>query len=248
MKKGISVIIPSYQEAENLKNILPYLKEELSLIGVPFEILCVDTKEKMDDTEVVCSTCGATYIQRQIGNNYGDAIRTGFKTAQYEYTVVMDGDGSHDPKYIKDFYSEIHGGHDLIIGSRYIKGGNTQNPFILKAMSYILNVTYRVLFGIKVKDVSDSYRMYRTDQIHVLSLECSNFDIVEEILIKLCMSKKNYDIKEVPIYFRERREGVSKRKLGKFILSYLETIKRLKKIQKKTKKNEKIKVEENYDK
>ena len=231
MKNGISVIIPSYQEAENLRNILPVLKENLSAVGVPFEILCVDTMEKMDDTEDVCVSCGATYVKRTGGNNYGNAIRTGFATAQYEYTVVMDGDGSHDPKYINDFYKEIQNGHDLIIGSRYTKGGDTQNPFVLKAMSYVLNVTYRILFGIKAKDVSDSYRMYRTEQIQALSLECSNFDIVEEILIKLCMKKKNYDIKEVPIYFEERKKGVSKRKLGKFILSYLETIKRLKKMQ-----------------
>lgn len=235
MMNGISVIIPSYQEAENLKNILPSLKENLSAIGVPFEILCVDTIEKMDDTEDVCSRCGATYVRRQGGNNYGDAIRTGFKTAKYDFTVVMDGDGSHDPKYIKAFHEEIQKGHDLIIGSRYTKGGNTQNPFILKAMSYILNVTYRILFGIKAKDVSDSYRMYRTAQIKNLILECENFDIVEEIIIKLVMSKSEYDIKEVPIYFEERKAGKSKRDLGKFILSYIILIKRLKRMQREAK-------------
>ncbi len=235
MKDGISVVIPSYQEAENLKNILPRLNESLSVIGVPHEILCVDTMEPMDDTKEVCDSLGATYVKRQGGNNYGDAIRTGFKAVQYEFAVVMDGDGSHDPKSIKDFYEEIKKGHDLIIGSRYTKGGDTQNPFVLKAMSYVLNLTYRILFGIKAKDVSDSYRMYRSEQIQALSLECDNFDIVEEILIKLAMSKKGYDIKEVPIYFEERKKGVSKRKLGKFILSYLETIKRLKKMQRRSK-------------
>ncbi len=233
MKKGISVIIPSYQEAENLKNILPLLKDGLSSIGAPFEILCVDTMEAMDDTEDVCASCGASYVKRIGGNNYGDAIRTGFAAAQYEYTVVMDGDGSHDPKYIKEFYAEIQNGHDLIIGSRYTKGGDTQNPFVLKAMSYILNVTYRILFGIRTKDVSDSYRMYKTEQLKNLNFECDNFDIVEEILIKLVMSKKDYDIKEVPIYFEERKKGVSKRNLWKFVLSYIQTIRKLKAIQKR---------------
>ena len=234
MTAGISVVIPSYQEGENLRNILPNLSKQLSEIAVPYEILCVDTMEPMDDTEAVCRDFRATYVKRAGGNNYGDAIRTGFKTAQYEYTVIMDGDGSHDPKCIKEFYEEIQKGHDLIIGSRYTKGGDTENPFILKAMSYILNVSYRVMFGIKVKDVSDSYRMYRTEQTQALSLECDNFDIVEEILIKLAMSKKPYDIKEVPIFFEERKAGVSKRKLGRFILSYLATMRRLKRIQLKS--------------
>mgnify|MGYP007056182815 FL=1 len=89
------------------------------------------------------------------------------------------------------------------------------------------------MFGIRVKDVSDSYRMYRTEQTQALVLECDNFDIVEEILIKLSMSRQPYDIREVPIYFEERKAGVSKRKLGKFILSYLATMRRLKKMQRK---------------
>ena len=233
MTEGISVVIPSYQEGENLRSILPRLAEQLSAIGVPHEILCIDTMEALDDTEAVCREFGASYVRRSGGNNYGDAIRTGFKAAQYAYTVVMDGDGSHDPKYLSEFYEAIRQGPDLIIGSRYTKGGDTENPFILKAMSYILNVSYRLMFGIRVKDVSDSYRMYRTEQTQALVLECDNFDIVEEILIKLSMSRQPYDIREVPIYFEERKAGVSKRKLGKFILSYLATMRRLKKMQRK---------------
>lgn len=237
MSEGISIVIPAYQEAENLRNILPKIRQELDALQVPYEVLVVDTMTKMDDTETVCKENSFSYVPRQGGNNYGDAIRTGFKTAQYAYTVVMDGDGSHDPKHVKEFLQEIQSGYDLIIGSRYTKGGNTQNPFVLKVMSYILNVTYRIFFGIKAKDISDSFRMYRTEQIQSIPLECDNFDIVEEILIKLAMSKKDYSIKEIPITFEERKAGFSKRSLGKFILSYLSTIKRLKKMQIKAKNN-----------
>ena len=235
MKNGISIIIPSYQEAENLKNILPVLNATLAELAVPYEILCVDTIEAMDDTETVCKANKATYLHRTGGNDYGDAIRTGFCAVQYELAVVMDGDGSHDPKYIKDFFSEIQNGFDLIIGSRYTKGGATENPLVLKCMSYVLNLTYRIVFGINAKDISDSFRMYRSEQIKTLTLECSNFDIVEEILIKLVSGKKDFKLKEVPISFAERKAGESKRKLGKFILSYLETIRRLKKMHREVK-------------
>lgn len=233
MIKGISIIIPAYQEADSLSNLLPLVNEVLKKINIPYEILCVDTMESMDNTENICQEKQATYVKRMGGNNYGDAIRTGFITAQYQYAVVMDADGSHDPKYIQDFYSKMNSGdvYDLIIGSRYIKGGNTQNPFILKAMSYILNFTYRIVLGIKVKDISDSFRMYKTEQVKALTLECDNFDIVEEILVKLVLSKKDFAVFEYPIYFEERKAGVSKRKLGKFILSYLKTMKNLKRIQ-----------------
>ena len=226
MEKGISVIIPSYKEAENLKKLLPLLNETLGKSGLSYEILVIDTMEPIDETKYVCVENNALYIPRKGGNFYGDAIRTGFKASKYSYTVVMDGDGSHNPQDIIRFLSEIESS-DLVIGSRYCKGGQTDNNFILRFMSYILNCTYRIVFGIKAKDVSDSFRMYHTQQIHALVLECANFDIVEEILIKLNLSKKNFLIKEVPIQFNKREFGESKRNLKKFIVSYIKTMKKL---------------------
>ena len=227
----ISIILPAYQEAENLKNILPKLHESLKQLGVPYEILIIDTMQPMDDTREICYNNNASYFPREGGNLYGDAIRTGFFHAQGKYTVVMDADGSHNPEDIIRFYKEMKSGnYDLVIGSRYCKGGYTDNNFILKSMSWILNVTYRILFHLKVKDVSDSFRMYKTNQLKKLELECDNFDVVEEILIKLSLLKQEFVTKEVPISFNKRVEGESKRDLGKFIKSYLKTINRLLKI------------------
>ena len=156
----ISVILPAYLEAENLRNILPKLKKNLENIQAPYEILVIDTMEAMDDTEEVCSQYDCRYIHREGGNLYGNAMRTGFKIAEGEYVVVMDADGSHDPKEISRFYTEMQTGkYDLIIGSRYCKGGKTDNSFILRFMSRILNISYKIMFGLKVEDVSDSFRM-----------------------------------------------------------------------------------------
>ncbi len=82
----------------------------------------------------------------------------------------------------------------------------------------------------KVKDVSDSFRMYKAEQVKELQLECDNFDIVEEILIRLNLTKDNYVMKEIPILFNKRVAGESKRNLFKFILSYLSTMLKLLKI------------------
>ncbi len=225
----ISVVLPAYKEAENLEKIIPEIHKVLA--EKEYEILVIDAMYPVDNTEQVCEKRGATYVPRMGGNNYGDAIRTGFQTASGKYLVIMDADGSHDPKEILQFYEQMeNSGYDLVIGSRYCKGGRTDNPFVLIAMSWALNVAYRTLFGLKVKDVSDSYRMYRNEQIKCLDLECDNFDIVEEILIKLAMSKKDYHIKEVPISFNKRQAGESKRNLWKFIISYIRTMKRLLKI------------------
>lgn len=226
MEKGISVVLPAYKEAENLAKLLPLIAQALNGTNLPHEILVVDTMEPTDSTETICAQNGAVCVRREGGNFYGDAIRTGILKAQYSYTVVMDADGSHNPADIQRFLPEMQNA-DLVIGSRYTKGGKTDNNFILRAMSYILNCTYRVVFDIKAKDISDSYRMYRTDTLKQLSLECQNFDIVEEILIKLVIHNKGLRIEEVPIVFNKREFGLSKRDLKKFIASYLRTMKKL---------------------
>ena len=231
----ISIVLPAYQEAENLENILPSINEVMK--DYEYEILIIDTMTPMDDTPSICEKNGATYINRSGGNTYGDAIRTGFSKATGKYVVIMDADGSHDPRDILRMREKMgNDEYDLIIGSRYIKGGNTENPFILKAMSWILNLTYRVMFGLKVKDVSDSYRMYHKALLNKLELSCSNFDIVEEILIKLSLMVKPFRVYEVPIFFDKRAAGKSKRDLVKFIFSYISTMKRLMTIKKNAKK------------
>lgn len=233
----ISVILPAYKEAENLEKILPGLHAALKKMNVPYEILVVDTMEAMDGTPEICRKHACTYLRRRGGNMYGDAMRTGIAEASGEYIVVMDADGSHEPKIISKFYHEVtENGFDLVIGSRYCKGGNSHNGPILKFMSWILNVTYRIIFHLDVKDVSDSFRMYRAGQLKALELECENFDIVEEILIRLSLKFQDIRIKEVPIYFNKRVYGESKRDLFKFIKSYLKTIRRLLKIRSKEKR------------
>jgi dolichol-phosphate mannosyltransferase len=229
---SMSIILPSYKEAENLTELLPVVKKALSCIGHPYEILVIDTMTKTDNTDEICKNNNCTYINRENGNNYGDAIKTGINKVANKYTVVMDADGSHNPNDIIRFYAEMEKGYDLIIGSRYIHGGNSQNSVILKLMSYVLNTTYRIFFGLKVKDISNSFRMYKTEQLKALHLECNNFDIVEEIIIKLSRYIQNFRSLEIPVFFDQRKHGESKRDLVKFIFSYITTIKRLMKIKK----------------
>lgn len=228
----ISVVLPAYKEAENLKKILPNLHEALK--DFEYEILVIDTMEPMDDTNIACTEYNAIYTPREDGNSYGDAIRTGFKKANGDYIVIMDADGSHNSKDILRFYDVIlKEQSDLIIGSRYCKGGKTDNSFLLLMMSKLLNYIYRIVFNLNVKDVSDSFRMYKANHVKSLVLECQNFDIVEEILIKLSVIHKNYKITEIPINFNKRQAGNSKRNLVKFIFSYIVTIIKLLNIKRK---------------
>lgn len=239
----LSVCIPCYKEAENLDVLLPRLISSLKSIGTDSEIILMDTIEKMDNAEEVCAKYASdsapvevNYMHREGGNLYGDAIRTIFAKARGEHIIIMDADGSHSPEDVVRLYNTMQEGtYDLVIGSRYIKGGKTDNPFILIWMSYILNFTYRLFFGLNVYDVSDSFRVYKAELVKELDLKCDNFDIVEEILILMNIRHK-LSIKEVPITFNKRMYGESKRDLIKFIFSYIGTISKLKKIQRAAKK------------
>ena len=235
---SISVILPSYNEALNLEKLLPYLTLKLIELNCDYEILVIDTIKSMDNSEIVAVENGAIYINRENGNKYGDAIRTGISKAKYSNILIMDADGSHDSKYIKYFYeNKIKSNYDLVIGSRYIKGGGTDNNYLLQTMSYILNRTYRFIFKIKIKDISNSFRLYEANLLKKIDLECNNFDIVEEILIKLFIERKELKVLEYPIFFSTRKFGKSKRNLFKFVVSYINTIKKLYKMQHKKKKD-----------
>ena len=229
----LSVVIPAYREADNLSIILPHLQEALK--GVDFDIHIIDTTNSMDGSEEICRQYGVNYHHREGGNSYGDAIRTGFKVAGKAYTLVMDADGSHSPSELAKMLKDAEQ-FDLTIGSRYVKDGKTDNPWILIFMSWIVNICFRLALGLKVKDISNSFRIYKTVDVKSILLECDNFDIVEEIIIKLSVIHRDYRIREVPITFNKRMYGKSKRDLMKFAFSYLATIVKLFKIKMNAKK------------
>ena len=220
----ISIILPAYKEYDNLKILLPNIEKELT--DIDFEVLVIDTMESLDDTKELCKEYNfVKYFNRENGNNYGDAIRTGIKYSSKKYIIIMDADGSHPVNKITELYNCIEKDNiDLAICSRYVEGGNSHNGVILKCMSLIVNICYKIIFSLKVKDVSNSFRIYKSDMLKSINLECNNFDIVEEILIKLSSKYKNIKIKEIPIYFNKRLYGKSKRHLIRFIFSYIFSI------------------------
>jgi dolichol-phosphate mannosyltransferase len=228
MNKSIklSVIMPCYLEEENLRLLLPRLVTEITKIGDSYEILVVDTMHAMDNTKEVCEANNVSYVQRAGGNNYGDAIRTGIDHARGEYTIFMDADGSHSPEFISKLYN-YKNEYDVVIASRYIHGGSTDNNRLLILMSYITNMTYSVVLNLRYKDISNSFKLYRTSHLKELTLKCKNFDIVEEILYKIKKDHKELKVLEIPYSFKQRLFGHTKRNLLLFILTYIVTIVRL---------------------
>jgi dolichol-phosphate mannosyltransferase len=223
-------MIPAYREAESLREMLPKIKAAAEDLTPNCEILIVDTQEPLDDTAEVCAQWAVRHIHRRGGNQYGDAIRTGIAEARGKYLLCMDADGSHNPESFASMWAK-RDVWDITIGSRYAPGGQTENPAILIAMSYVVNLTFRVAFHLTARDVTTSLRLYRSEVLKPLHLESNDFDILEEILIRCVTHRPPACVGEVPVTFERRKAGESKRKLVQFAFGYLTTLRKLRKFQ-----------------
>ena len=229
LKPGMTVALLAYREADNLRVLLPKIRENVESIPgqIPYTIEVIDTKEPLDDTPEVCRQFGAEYFNQE-GPGFGGAFRSAIRQADRKLFLILDSDGSHDPVYIPAIYQKyIDESCDLVIGSRYTKGGKTFDHASSILMSRTLNAVFRLFLGIKAKDISTDFRLYDTAQLKNVRLENVYFDVLQEVLLKLKINTPGLKIGEVPITFVKRMYGESKRDLIPFILSYLRTLVKL---------------------
>ncbi|MBR5386483.1 MAG: glycosyltransferase [Clostridiales bacterium] len=223
----ISAVLLAYREEESLKLLFPRLIPVLDSLNEEYEIIVVDTNKPTDNTAAVCKEYGARYVN-QDDPGFGGAYRKGISVIKGDKMLVLDSDGSHDPKFIPDIYNKFIEGYDVVIGSRYTKGGKTEDAVTSRIMSHILNGVFRLVTGVKAKDLSTNFRIYRADVLHEIKLTSVNYDVLEEVLLLMKIKiGKSFKVGEIPITFNKRIAGESKRRLIPFIMSYLKTMFRL---------------------
>jgi dolichol-phosphate mannosyltransferase len=216
---NLSILIPAFDENKNLSILLPKIKLEVKVRN--YEIIVVDGYLHDRKTYLVCKKNNAVYCQRKNNNSYGEAIREGINKARGHYIIIMDADFSHSPKFINSMF--LKNNFDVVIASRYINDGGTENPYHLILLSRILNYLYSKILSLKIKDISNSFRLYRADKLKNIITFCNNFDVVEEIIYKLSKKYKNLKIIEIPYVFKKRKFGRSKRTLI-FAITYFITL------------------------
>ncbi len=213
MKKSI-VIIPTYNEIDNIKKMLPTVMEVMP----ETHVLVVDDNSPDGTGEYVKSISEQNdrvkLIQREGKFGLGTAYVAGFKfmlANGYDLAFQMDADFSHDPKDLINMLHEIEE-FDLVIGSRYIKGVNVINwPMQRLLLSYFANKYSRIVTGIPVKDATGGFKCFRRsvlDAINLDSIKSNGYSFQIEMNFKAW--KKGFRIKEIPIIFYERVEGASK--------------------------------------
>ncbi|HME10738.1 MAG TPA: glycosyltransferase [Bryobacteraceae bacterium] len=216
---NLSIVIPAWNERENLEVLLPALSKTLGPLDLNAEILVVDAAAD-EGTRNSVEGLGARYLVQQ-ERGYGGALMTGFSASRSDYVATMDADLSHPPAYLKAFW-ENRDKAGLIIASRYVHGGRAEMGLSRYVLSRILNTTFSLLLGIPVKDMSSGFRMYRREQVLNLRLLSRDFDVLEEILVKIHHSGAR--ILEVPFHYMPRGAGRSHAKLLKFGIAYLKLL------------------------
>lgn len=222
-RKSKLVIIPTYNEKENIEAIS---RAVLALEG-GFNILVIDDGSPDGTADIVKGLMEEFperlfMIQREGKLGLGTAYITGFKWGLekvYDYIFEMDADFSHDPADLPRLYSACHDeGYDVAIGSRYVSGVNVVNwPIGRVLMSYFASKYVRMVTGFKVHDTTAGFKCYRRRVLATIPLDEIRFKGYGfQIEMKFTAYKIGFKIKEVPVIFVNRREGVSKMSGGIF--------------------------------
>ena len=223
------VIIPTYNEKENIEKII----RAINALDKQFHILVIDDGSP-DGTAAIVKRlmqeefAGGLFLLERPGKlGLGTAYILGFKWAlqhDYEYIFEMDADFSHDPADLPRLYAACHDeGYDLAIGSRYVSGVNVVNwPMGRVLMSYFASKYVRFVTGFKVHDTTAGFKCYRRRVLQTIELDKIRFrGYAFQIEMKFTAYKIGFCIKEVPVIFVNRREGVSKMSGGIFGEAFL---------------------------
>lgn len=214
MKKAL-VIIPTYNEVENVK---PVLEKTFSLKR--FDVLIVDDSSP-DGTAALVKQLIPKYSKelflevRKHKEGLGKAYIHGFKWAlknNYEYVFEMDADLSHDPNLLVPMLELLESDVDFIVGSRYVEGINVINwPLSRILLSYFASIYVRLITFMPIKDPTAGYVGYRRKVLEGLNLDEIQFvGYAFQIEMKYKAWKKKFKFKEYPIVFIDRKNGVSK--------------------------------------
>ena len=222
-KYDLTIIIPSLNESDNLKKLIPEIKSEIGK-KFTYEIFIIDGINKDNKTFKITKKNSIRYLNRIRNNDYGNAVRLGIKKSTGKYILFMDGDYSHNPKFILKLYENKL--YDVVIASRYVPGGKTDNSLLSETLSRFLNKFYNIILNLELEDVSNSFKLYNTKMIKRLHLSCNHFDIIEEIIFKLKKNNDKIKFLEVPYHFKQRKFGKSKRNFF-VIIAYLFSILKL---------------------
>jgi len=209
------VIIPTYNEAPNLGNLVPQVLAK----DTRLEVLVVDDKSPDGTGQLAAALAQQNprvhVLHREGKQGLGSAYVTGFRWALergYDYVFEMDADFSHDPQHLPEFLKAIEGA-DLVLGSRYLGGRVTvvNWPMTRLLLSYTANIYARQVTGLAMWDLTGGFKCFRRRVLEAIDLSAVRSNgYAFQIEMSVRAWRKGFTLKEIPIVFVDRTEGQSK--------------------------------------
>ena len=213
------IILPTYNEIESLERVLGRIRQSVPQA----DVLIIDDSSP-DGTgrladRLAATDPGVTVLHRPAKDGLGRAYLAGFAYAlerSYRYVVEIDADGSHDPADLSGMLSLAAAGADLVIGSRWVRGGSVRNwPWIRQLVSRAGNAYSRVMLRSGIHDITAGFRVYRTQTLRTLDLSAvSSQGYCFQVELAWRLERAGKRVVEHPIVFIERTAGRSKMHLG----------------------------------
>lgn len=219
----IDICVPVYNEGENIKALLDSLRQK---VRTDFRLIIIYDFEE-DNTLPVLRSIQDDYpfdialIKNCYGRGVAKAILTGIKSIKSEYWVLTMADLSDELSTIDQMYEKIQQGYDMVAGSRYMRGGKKHGGPVIKSLfSRCAGLGMHILIGLPIHDLSNAFKMYRTNVTKTIPLESTDgFEVCTELAIKTYLA--GYRETEVPTEWYDRTAGESNFKMWKWIPKYL---------------------------
>jgi dolichol-phosphate mannosyltransferase len=217
----LAVIIPVYNEAENIGRTLTGIED---LVKTPHRIYIVYDFDE-DNTLPVAREFLKKGIDLQFVKNPAkgvvNAIKTGLRKAEEDYLLVTMADMSDDYSVVDDMCRLMGDGFDVVCGSRYMKGGKQiGGPLIKKSISRLAGLTLKYAAGLPTYDATNSFKLYRKSMLDNIEIESDGgFEIGMEIVVKAHFS--GFRVTEIPCTWTDREEGKSRFRIIKWAPKYL---------------------------
>ncbi|KXZ48592.1 hypothetical protein GPECTOR_26g495 [Gonium pectorale] len=226
-RKGVeySIIVPTYNERENVGALLWILRAELAALAVSYEVVFVDDNSPDGTADAVRELQAAFgpelvhLVSRPGKQGLGSAYAAGLREANGEFVILMDADLSHHPKHLPAFISSQRASNaDIVTGTRYRLGGGVAGwNLARKLTSRGANILASFLLGARTSDLTGAYRLYRRDVLADLLCRTRSRGYAFQMEVIVRAQYDGRRIEEVPIVFVDRLYGTSKLGVGEYV-------------------------------
>lgn len=222
MYELINIVIPVYNEGENIRATLAEIKNKVKTPHKIFIIYDFDEDNTIPViTDLIKNNNNIMLLKNKYGNGALNAIKTGFESIDEGIVLVAMADLSDDLSKVDEMVKKINEGYDIVCGSRYMRGGKQiGGPWFKKMLSRMAGISLHYLVGLPTHDVTNSYKMYTKKVLEAIKIESNGgFELGMEIVLKAHFG--GFKITEVPCLWIDRKKGKSRFKIGRWIPKYL---------------------------